>query len=107
MSGSATYARRRYLGHYDVMTSKLYSTDMAKERLTVYLSPEVARALRVSAARRGIKDSEAVEEALREHFGLAALDRIAETATMDEDEALAFAVKVQHESRQPRRKRAS
>ncbi len=89
------------------MTSKLYDVDMAKERLTVYLSPEVARVLRVSAARRGIRDSEAVEEAIKEHLGLAALERIAETATMDEDEALAFAVKVQHESRQSRRKRAS
>ena len=89
------------------MTSKLYDVDMAKERLTVYLSPEVARVLRVSAARRGIKDSEAVEEAIKQHLGLAALERIAETATMDEDEALAFAVKVQHESRRTRRKRAS
>ena len=80
---------------------------MAKERLTVYLSPEVARALRVAAARRGKKDSEVVEEALRDKLLFTALDRIAATATMDEDEALAFAVKVQHETREARRKRAS
>ena len=80
---------------------------MAKERLTVYLSPEVAWALRVAAARRGKKDSEVVEEALRYKLLFTALDRIAATATMDEDEALAFAVKVQHETREARRKRAS
>jgi len=89
------------------MTSKLYDTDMAKERLTVYLDPEVARALRVSAARRAMKDSEVVEEALRDKLLFTVLERAAATATMDEDEALAFAVKVQHESREARRRRAS
>ena len=49
--------------HYDVMTSKLYDRDMAKDRLTVYLDPEVAQALRVSAARRKMKESELVEQA--------------------------------------------
>lgn len=89
------------------MTSKLYDAEMAKDRLTVYLDPEVARALRVSAARRGLKDSEVVEEALRDKLLFTALDRIAQTATMDEDEALAFAVKIQHESREARQRRAS
>lgn len=80
---------------------------MAKERLTVYLDPEVARALRVSAARRGMKDSAVVEEALRDKLLFTMLDRIAETATMDEDEALALAVEEQHASRAARRRRAS
>lgn len=80
---------------------------MAKQRLTVYLDSDIARALRVSAARRGMKDSELVEEALRDKLLFTALDRIAATATMDEDEALAFAVEVQHESRKARRRRAS
>ena len=61
----------------------------------------------MAAARRGKKDSEVVEEALRDKLLFTALDRIAATATMDEDEALAFAVKVQHETREARRKRAS
>jgi len=85
------------------MTSKLYDVDMAKDKITVYLDPEVARAMRVSAARRGIKDSELVEEALRDKLLFTALERIRATATMDEDEALAFAVKVQHETRKQRR----
>ena len=82
------------------MTSKLYDVDMAKERLTVYLSPEVARVLRVSAARRGIKDSEAVEEAIKEHLGLAALERAAErNLDLTEDEAMELAVREQHAAR--------
>lgn len=79
--------------------------DMAKERLTVYLDPEVARALRVSAARRGIKDSEAVEEALRDFFGFAALERSAElNADLTADEALELVVREQHAGRRRRRK---
>ncbi len=86
------------------MTSKLYDVDMAKERLTVYLSPEVARVLRVSAARRGIKDSEAVEEAIKEHLGLAALERSAErNLDLTEDEAMELAVREQHAARRARK----
>jgi hypothetical protein len=87
------------------MTSKLYNADMAKERLTVYLDPEVARALRVSAARRGMKDSEVVQEVLREHFGLAAMERSAAlNADLTETEAMELAVRVQHEGRRIARK---
>jgi hypothetical protein len=86
------------------MTSKLYDVAMAKDRLTIYLDHEVARALRVSAARRGVKDSEVVEEALRERLGLAALDRLGASATLDWEEALELAVRVQHETRRKRRK---
>lgn len=86
------------------MTSKLYDTAMAKERLTVYLTPEVARALRVSAARRGLKDSDVVEEALREWFLFAAFDRLDRTSELSGDEALELVVRVQHESREKRRK---
>ena len=82
----------------------MYDVDMAKEKVTIYLTPDVARAMRVSAARRGIKDSEIVEEALRERLGLAALDRLGDAATLDWQEALDLAVQVQHESRARRRK---
>jgi len=86
------------------MTSKLYDVDMAKERLTVYLDPDVARALRVSASRRGMRDSEVVEEALRDKLAFTALDHIAATATLDWEEALELAVRVQHETRRKARK---
>lgn len=89
------------------MTPKLYDVDMAKEKLTVYLDPEVARALRVSAARRGMKDSEVVEEALRKRLGIAALDRLTAAATLDWEEALELAVREQHAARRERKRRAS
>ncbi len=86
------------------MTSKVYDLDMAKERLTVYLTPEVARALRVAAARRGVKDSDVVEEALREHIGFAALERsAARNLDLSEDEALELAVREQHAGRRVRK----
>ncbi len=84
------------------MTSKLYDTDMAKDRLTVYLDPEVAQALRVSAARRKMKESELVEESLREWLGITALERLEAEATLDWEEGLELAVRVQHESREKR-----
>jgi len=85
------------------MTSYLYTADMAKEKLTVYLDPRVARVLRVSASRRRMRDSELVEEALREWLGIASLERIRAQADMDPDEAMALALEVQAEVRQDRR----
>lgn len=91
--------------HYDVMTSKLYDADMAKARLTVYLDPEVARALRVSASRRGMRDSEVVEEALRDTLLFTALERSAgRNLDLTEDEALELAVREQHAARRAARK---
>jgi len=87
------------------MTSKLYDTDMAKDRLTVYLDPEVAQALRVAAARRKMKDSELVEEAIRELLGLAALERIWAQSTLTEEEAMELALEAQREVREERRRR--
>lgn len=90
------------------MTSKVYGTDMAKDRLTVYLAPEVARALRVSAARRGLKDSEVVEEALRDKLLFTALERSAAlNADLGPEEALELVVRIQHETRERRQRAAS
>lgn len=89
------------------MTSKLYNTDMAKERLTVYLTPDVARALRVAAARRGIKDSEVVEEALRDKLLFTAFERSwARNSDLTPEQAMELAVQVQHEARRERRRGA-
>ncbi len=93
------------IDHYDVMTSKLYNLDMAKERLTVYLDGAVARALRVSAARRGLKDSQVVEEALRDKLLFTALEGSAgQNLDLTEDEALELAVREQHAARRAVRK---
>ena len=91
--------------YYDVMTSKLYDADMAKERMTVYLDPQVARALRVSAARRGIKDSEVVEEALRDMLLFTAFEQAAQrNLDLTEDEVLELVVREQHAARREARK---
>ena len=88
------------------MTSKLYDTDMAKERLTVYLDPEVAQALRVWAARRKMKDSELVEEALRDKLLFTALEKSwARNADLTEEEAMELALAAQREVREERRRR--
>ncbi len=88
------------------MTSELYDTAMAKDRLTIYLDPEVAQALRVSAARRKMKDSELVEEALRDKLLFTLLDRISARASdLTDDEAMELALQAQREVREERRRR--
>ena len=63
------------------------------------LDERVLRAVRVKAARTGRRDSDVIEEALRRDLGLELLERIWETADMDEDEALSLAVEEQHKAR--------
>lgn len=89
------------------MTSKLYDADMAKkERITVYLDPEVAQALRVSAARRRMKDSELVEEALRDALLFTLFERVsARAADLSDDEIMELALQAQREAREERRRR--
>ena len=85
------------------MASYLYNADMAKEKLTVYLSADVARSMRVSAARRGIKDSDLVEEALRDKLLTGILERAwAHNDELSEDEAMALALEAQREVREER-----
>jgi hypothetical protein len=87
------------------MTSKLYDVAMAKEKLTVYLDPDVARAMRVSAARQRMKDSELVEEALRDKLAFTALEASwARNADLTEEQAMELALEAQREAREERRK---
>jgi Ribbon-helix-helix protein, copG family len=72
---------------------------MAKARTTVTLDERVLRAVRIKAARTGRRDSDVIEEALRRELGLDLLDRIWESADLDEDEAMRLAVEAQHEAR--------
>jgi Ribbon-helix-helix protein, copG family len=72
---------------------------MPKARTTVTLDERVLRAVRIKAARTGRRDSDVIEEALRRELGLDLLDRIWETADLEEDEALRLAVEAQHQSR--------
>jgi hypothetical protein len=72
---------------------------MAKARTTITLDERVLRAVRVKAARSGRRDSDVIEEALRRDLGLDLLERVWETADLDEEEALGLSVEAQHEAR--------
>lgn len=75
---------------------------MPKIRTTLTIDEDVLRAVRVRAARSGKRDSEVIEDAVRQQLGLDLLRRIWETADLSEDEALAVAVEAQHETRPKR-----
>jgi len=76
---------------------------MARAKTTVYLDPQVLRATRVAAARAGKRDSDVVEEALREYLGLAVIDRIRSRRDLDEEEAMRLAYEELHAMRRERR----
>jgi Ribbon-helix-helix protein, copG family len=72
---------------------------MPKARTTITLDERVLRAVRVKAARSGRRDSDVIEEALRRDLGLDLLERVWETADLEEDEALGMAVDAQRKGR--------
>lgn len=76
---------------------------MARSKATVYLDPDVLRATRVQAARTGKRDSDVVEEALREYLGFAVIDRIRAKADLDEEAAMQLAYEELHAMRRERR----
>jgi hypothetical protein len=76
---------------------------MPRTKATVYLDPEVLRATRVRAARTGKRDSDVVEEALREYLGLAVVDRIRARFDLDDEEAMRIANEELHTMRRERR----
>jgi Ribbon-helix-helix protein, copG family len=67
--------------------------------MTVTLDEHVLRAVRTKAARTGQRDSEVIEQALRRDLGLDLVERLADAATLGEDEAATLATEAQHESR--------
>jgi hypothetical protein len=80
------------------------SVPTTKRKLTIYLDPDVARAAKVRAARLDKRDSEVIEDALRAHLGIAALDEAQHLSTLREDEALELANAEIHAARTERRK---
>jgi hypothetical protein len=72
---------------------------VAKARTTITVDERVLRAVRVKAARSGRRDSDVIEEALRRDLGLDLLERVWESADLDEDDALRVAVEAQHQGR--------
>jgi len=79
---------------------------MARAKATVYLAPDVLRATRVHAARTGKRDSDVVEDALREYLGLAVLDSIRAKSDLDEEAAMQLAYEELHAMRRERREAA-
>lgn len=77
---------------------------MPKVRTTVTIEESVLRAARVAAARSGRRDSEIIEEALREHLGWNVLDQIWAKADLGEDEAMELALEAQREAREELRR---
>jgi hypothetical protein len=76
---------------------------MARSKTTIYLDPQVLRATRVAAARAGKRDSDVVEDALREYLGLAVIDRIRSRSDLDANEAMELAYDELHAMRRERR----
>jgi plasmid stability protein len=76
---------------------------MARSKATVYLDPEVLRAMRIRAARTGRRDSDVVEDALREYLGLDVIDRIRSKSDLSSDEALRLAYEELDAMRRERR----
>jgi plasmid stability protein len=70
---------------------------MARIKTTLSLDERLLRQIRVRAARTGRRDSDVMEEVVRE--GLGSLERLRGRARLSEDEALDLASDVVHEVR--------
>ena len=78
---------------------------MAKRKTTVYVDEDVLRAAKVMAARKGKRDSEIFEEALKAYTGFKLfdlLDEIGRRNDLSEEEAMALAYEAVHETRRGR-----
>ena len=79
---------------------------MARTKATVYLDPDVLRAARIRAARTGRRDSDVVEDALREYLGFGLIDRIRSRSHLAPEEAERLAYTELHAARRERRRPA-
>lgn len=65
------------------------TTITKKIKVTLSLDAEVVRAYRIAAARRGLRDQQVVEEALRNHLGVGALEALLKSSPVfSEDQAI-------------------
>lgn len=72
---------------------------MKKVRTTLTIEESVLRAVRVRAARSGLKDSEVIERSLRRDLGLDLLEQMWDRSELTAEEAMKLALEVQHASR--------
>lgn len=73
-----------------------------KRKATYYISEDVLRAAKVSAARTDQRDSDVVEKALRAYLGFEVVDRVWSRSSQAEEDAMALAVSEQHAARRKR-----
>jgi Arc/MetJ family transcription regulator len=83
------------------MRIEMLKCEDMKVRTTLTIDDEVLRAVKVRAARLGIGDSDAIEQALRRDLGLDVLERLWQRNDLDALEALDLAVEAQHATRPP------
>jgi plasmid stability protein len=84
---------------------------MARIRTTVTLDEEILKAVKIRAARQGIRESEVIERALQDALLTSPLEAIwnaqESMEPLSEDEAMALALEAQREVRAERRKKKS
>lgn len=77
---------------------------MSRTRTTVTLEEDVLRAVKIKAARSGMRDSEVIEDSLRRDLGLDALDELwARVKPAPEGEGMELATSELHAMRRGRR----
>jgi gamma-glutamyl:cysteine ligase YbdK (ATP-grasp superfamily) len=77
---------------------------MPKTRTTVTLQEDVIRAVKIKAARSGMRDSEVIEDSLRRDLGLDALDELwARVKPAAEGEGMELATAELHAMRREKR----
>ncbi len=72
---------------------------VARKKTTVYIDGDLLTAAKVRAARRGQKEYEVFEEALRKLLGMDAVTRSWERSDLSEEEALDLAYSEIHKAR--------
>lgn len=76
---------------------------MAKTRTTVTLEEDVLKAVKLRAARQGIRESEVIERALKDALLMSPLERMwAKVDPLPEDEAMELALEAQQWARDER-----
>jgi plasmid stability protein len=75
---------------------------MAKVKTTLSIDEKLMRQIRIRAARTGRRDSEVLEDALRQGLGI--IERIRAKANLPEDAAADLAHDAVHESRAVRKR---
>lgn len=78
---------------------------LRRTKTTVYLDAEVLHATRVSAARKGKRASDIIEEALRRYLGLELIENIRARSDLSAEAAMRLANDEVHAYRSEMRKR--